>query len=241
MRCLVPLSLLALGSACTAADPEPSQPPEQPEQPSVEDANEPDGEGVAGVAARTIAEVQAKQAQPEVEPEPPEPSCKADVGDPALLFGETILMRPPKGVEFLPDDNPTFAHAVMSGGFISACDANVKRVQVFAFANDATMTMEDYIRDFQATLATSGYTGGSSTPVVEGKDERHVAYEFPAAGGQPPSSLYVAALRRKGATVPPAGKIDNVFIVVYETSPEDYPTLEPTFKQSGSSLLIVPP
>lgn len=224
---------MSLGVACTAIDPEPPQPPEEPKQAEAAEGDAaPDGDGVASVAARTVAEVQAKQALP---------ACKAEVADPALLFHETILMRPPIGVEFLPDDNPTFAQAAMSGGFISACDATVKRVQVFVYANDAAKTLEDYQRDFKAMLASSGYTGGTTTPVHVSTDENHVAYEFPASGGQPPSSLYVAARRLEGATVPPTGKIDNVFIVVYETSPEEYAMLEPTFKLSGSSLLVVPP
>lgn len=232
-----PIFLLSLGVACTAIDPEPPQPPEEPKQAeAAEGEAAPDGDGVASVAARTVAEVQAKQAE-----SVPEPECKAEVADPALLFHETILMRPPIGVEFLPDDNPTFAQAAMSGGFISACDATVKRVQVFVYANDAAKTLEDYQRDFKAMLASSGYTGGSTTPVHSSANENHVAYEFPASGGQPPSSLYVAALRLKGATAPPTGTIDNVFIVVYETSPEEYAMLEPTFKLSGSSLLVVPP
>ena len=231
---------MSLGVACTAIDPEPPQPPEEPKQAEAAERIEaaPDGDGMASVAARTVAEVQARQAEPEP---PPEPECKAEVADPALLFGESILMRPPIGVEFLPDDNPTFAQAAMSGGFISACDATIKRVQVFVYANDKTKTLEDYQTDFKAMLASSGYTGGTTTPVHASTRENHVAHEFPASGGQPPSSLYVAALRLEGATVPPTGKIDNVFIVVYETSPDEYAMLEPTFKASGSSLLVVPP
>lgn len=230
---------MSLGVACTAIDPEPSQPPEEPKQAEATVTHgEPDGDGVASVAARTVAKVQAKQAEPDALPEP---ECKAEVADPALLFNETILMRPPVGVEFLPDDNPMFAQAAMSGGFVSACDATIRRVQVFVYANDAAKTLEDYQHDFKAMLASSGYTGGTTMPMHVSAQENDVAYEFPASGGQPASSLYVAARRLKGATAPPTGTIDNVFIVVYETSPEEFAMLEPTFKLSSSSLLVVPP
>jgi len=242
MRTALPI-LIVLGAACTAIEPESPQHPEEPEQvepeaPQDEPEAAADARGVASVAARTVAEVKARQTEPE---QPPEPECAGEVADPTLLFSESILMRPPVGVEFMPGDNPTHAQAAMSGGFVSACDATIKRVQVFVFANDPAKTLEDYHQDFKALLASSGYTGGTSKPMHHTAVERHVAYEFPAAGGQPASSLYVAARRLKGATVPPVGAVDNVFIVVYESTPEEFAMLEPTFKLSSSSLLVVPP
>lgn len=170
-------------------------------------------------------------------------TCKAETADPTLLFSTSILMRPPKGVEFLPDDgNPTFAQATMSGGFISACDATVKRVNVLVFPHDKKKGVSGTLDEFVASLEQQGYTGGKDLGVkYEGKNEKHVAWEFPAQGGNPASSLYIVAAVRTGKTVPPIDKIDNVFIVVYETTPDEYSLLEPTFIESGKSLFIVPP
>ena len=37
--------------------------------------------------------------------------CGAKVSEtPTLLFGDKVIMRPPPGVEFIQDDNPTFVH-----------------------------------------------------------------------------------------------------------------------------------
>ncbi|MEM6995925.1 MAG: hypothetical protein AAF721_35785 [Myxococcota bacterium] len=168
-------------------------------------------------------------------------TCKAEVADPTLLFSTSILLRPPKGVEFPPDDgNPTFAGATMSGGFISSCDGTVKRVNVLVFPKGKSV--DKTLEEFMASLAEQGYQNPKDLGVKhEAKGEKHVAYEFPAQGGNPASALYVVVAERAGATVPPIDKIDNTFIVVYETTPEDYGILEPTFIESGKSLFIVPP
>ena len=168
-------------------------------------------------------------------------TCKAEVADPALLFSMSMLLRPPKGVEFLPDDgNPTFTQAVMSGGFISTCDGMIKRINVLVFPGDKSA--EKTLDEFVASLAQQGYTGGKPLGAKhEGKGEKHVAFEFPAQGGQPASTMYIAAAHRKGATSPPIDKIDNVFVIVYETTPSDYKLLESSFTESAKSLLVVPP
>lgn len=173
----------------------------------------------------------------------PAETCEAKVADPALLFSSSILIRPPHGVEFLPDDgNPTFTQAIMSGGFISACDANIKRINMLVFPHDKKKGVEGTLKEFVESLAAQGYQGGKDLGVKhEAKGEKHVAWEFPAQGGQPASVLYIAAAVRTGATVPPIDKIDNVFVVVYETTPADFKLLEPSFAESGKSIFIVPP
>lgn len=168
-------------------------------------------------------------------------TCKADVADPALLFSNSILLRPPKGVEFPADDgNPTFAGAAMPGGFISACDGKIKRVSVVVLPGDKNVSKT--LDEFVATLATQGYADGKDLGVkYEAAGEKHVAFEFPAQGGQPASSVYLAAVHRQGATNPPIEKIDNIFILFFETTPADFGILKDTFEATGKSVFVVPP
>ncbi|MBL4689797.1 MAG: hypothetical protein JKY37_34735, partial [Nannocystaceae bacterium] len=168
-------------------------------------------------------------------------TCKAEVADPTLLFSTSILLRPPKGVEFPPDDgNPTFAGATMSGGFISTCDGMIKRVNVLVFPGGKGV--DKTLEEFMASLAEQGYADGKDLGVKhEAPGEKHAAFEFAAQGGNPASVLYVVVAERKGATVPPIDKIDNTFVIVYETTPADFGILEATFAESGKSLFIVPP
>ena len=221
---LVPL---VFGLACTGRDPALTQRPEQADSATgVSDAY-----GAAEVAARSGP---TEATQPNV-------ACPPAVGKPTRLFSDTVLIGPPIGVEFLPDDNPTLAMAAMSGGFVSACDATIKRTLVFVFDSDPAKSMKDYLREFDTMLQNSGYTGGSSRTLYDSTDDRRVAQQFPAAGGQPPTSLYVAARRLPGTASPPATAGDRVFIIVFETSPDDYGLLEPTFEESASSLAQVSP
>lgn len=163
----------------------------------------------------------------------PPANCEAKTADtPTPLFGEQVLIRPPVGVEFMQDDNPTFAQASSSAGFVSACDATVKRVLVFVFQNDKKKGLDATADEFLSTLEQQGYAGGKKgEPLVDTKTDYHTVVEYPASGGNPASNLYVAVARR----------YDNVFVVVYEAEPADFKALQPTFKASAESLLVIPP
>jgi hypothetical protein len=164
---------------------------------------------------------------------PPPENCEAKTADaPTPLFGEQVLIRPPVGVEFQAEDNPTFAQASSSAGFVSACDATVKRVLVFVFQNDKKTGLDKTAGEFLTTLEQQGYQGGKKgEPTVNSKTDYHVVVEYPAAGGNQASNLYVAVARR----------YENVFVVVYEAEPADFKALLPTFKASAESLLVIPP
>src|SRR5688572_23900140 len=155
-------------------------------------------------------------------------SCAAKTAEaPAPLFGERVLIRPPHGVQFQADDNPTFAQASSSAGFVSACDATVKRVLIFVFENDKKKGLDKYVDEFVEQLAQQGYQGGTkATRTVSRKSDHHLAVDYREAGGNPASRRYVAAARR----------YENVFVVVYEASPDDFKLLQPTFKESAESL-----
>lgn len=163
----------------------------------------------------------------------PPANCEAKTADaPTPLFGERVLIRPPVGVEFIEDDNPTFAQAQMSGGFVSACDATVKRMLIFVFENDKKKGLDKYTAEFIETLGQQGYQGGKlSAPTLATKTDHHVVVEYPAGAGSQASNLYIVSARR----------FENVFIVVYEADPPEFKALQPTFKASAESLLVIPP
>lgn len=165
---------------------------------------------------------------------PPEPAkkCDAKVADaPTALFDEHVLIRPPINVE-LVEDNPTKAEAVVSGGFVSACEATVDRMSLFVFDNDAKKSAKVFADEFLENLAKGGFTGGTrSSAIVETNDEYDLSVEFPAAGGQPASVLYLAVRRRHA----------NFFAIVYQTRPGEFAALKPTFTASAKSLLVKKP
>jgi hypothetical protein len=159
-------------------------------------------------------------------------SCSAKVADsPTLIFSSLVMFRPPVGVEFPPDDNPMVQTAQMSGGFVSACDASVKRVLVFSYEADKKKKLGKLVDEFIGTLESQGYTGGTkSSAYVDTATDHHVSVEYGGAGGGEATVLYVAAARR--------GTSD--FILVYESSPDDFKLLKPTYEESAKSILLVP-
>lgn len=159
-------------------------------------------------------------------------SCDAKVADtPTLIFGDQVMLRPPIGVEFPPDDNPMVQSATMSGGFVSACDASVKRVMVFVYEVDKKKKPAKLMDEFIKTLEGQGYTGGTkSSAYVDTAADYHVSVEYGGGGGSQATVLYLGVARRG----------DKDFIAVYESSPEEFKLLKPTFEESAKSILIVP-
>jgi hypothetical protein len=159
-------------------------------------------------------------------------SCDAKVADtPALIFGDAVMLRPPIGVEFPPDDNPMVQSASMSGGFVSACDASIKRVMVFLYEVDKKRKPAKLMDEFIETLKSQGYTGGTkSSPYVDTATDYHVSVEYGGGGGSQATTLYLAVSRR--------GTHD--FMLVFESSPEEFKLLKPTFEESAKSILLVP-
>jgi hypothetical protein len=159
-------------------------------------------------------------------------SCDAKVADtPSLIFSDLVMLRPPIGVEFQLDDNPMVQTAAMSGGFVSACDASIKRVMVFVYAvakkKKPTALMDEFIKSLEA----QGYTGGTkSAPYVDTATDFHLSVEYGGGGGSQATTLYLAVARRG----------DKDFIAVYETDPNEFKLLKPTFEESAKSILLVP-
>jgi hypothetical protein len=159
-------------------------------------------------------------------------SCDAKVADaPTLIFSDAVMLRPPIGVEFPPDDNPMVQTATMSGGFVSACDASIKRVMVFNYQVDKKRKPAKLMDEFVKTLESQGYTNGSkSSPHVDTATDYHISVEYGGGGGSQATTLYLAVSRRGS----------NDFVIVYETSPDDFKLLKPTFEESAKSILLVP-
>jgi hypothetical protein len=92
---------------------------------------------------------------------------------------------------------------------------------------------KDFATDFiDHYLHKGGYTGGKkSDPIVDTKTDYDVSVEYPAVGGAPASVLYIAVKQRH----------KNFFAIVYQTRPDEYPVLKPTFQASAGTLLVKPP
>jgi hypothetical protein len=159
-------------------------------------------------------------------------SCDAKVADtPTLIFSDAVMLRPPIGVEFPPDENPSVQRAEMSGGFVSACDASVKRVMVLLYEVDKKRKPAKLMDEFIDSLQSQGYSGGTkSSPIVDTATDYHLSVEYGGGGGSQATTLYLAVARRG----------TNDFVLVYESSPEEFKLLKPTFEESAKSILLVP-
>lgn len=158
--------------------------------------------------------------------------CDAQVASaPTSLFGDRVLIRPPVNV-VLVEDNPTFATTYQSGGFVSSCDATVDRMSLFVFQNDAKKNLGTYMSEIiDDMLPKSGFAGGSrGDNFVDNATDLHTSVEYAASNGSPPAKLYIGATR----------KLDYVLVVIFQTRPDEFPVLVPTFKESASSVLVVP-
>lgn len=158
--------------------------------------------------------------------------CGAKVSDtPTLLFNDLVIMRAPPGVEFIQDGNPTFVQAMMSGGFMSTCDAIIKRVMISLFKVDKKKKASKVADEMVEALASQGYTDGKkSGPFVDTGTDYHIAVEYAGGGGSEATVLYIAVARRD----------DTDFVVIFESAPADYAMLKPTYEESAKSLFIVP-
>lgn len=165
--------------------------------------------------------------------EPAAQACAAKVADtPTALFGDKVLIRPPLNVE-LVEDNPTMAQTYASGGFVSACDATVDKMYLLVFANDKKKDAAAYMTEtIDGALVAAGYTGGTrGKNFVESPTQMDTAIEYPAADGNPPAKLYVSVKKL----------YDNALVTVFVTRPAEFDALQPSFKESAASLIVLPP
>jgi len=219
--------VLSLGLGCNKSKPEGTTPPTTGGDiaGASDGSGDANGGGDGGAADDGGSDGGDKPAAPA--------NCEAKVADaPTALFDEKVLIRPPVNVE-LNEDNPTMAVAVIAGGFVSACEATIDRMTLLVFENDKKKSAKAFGQEFvDDYLTKGGFTGGTkSAAIVETNDEYDISVEYPAAGGQPASVLYIAVRRR----------FENFFTIVYQTRPGEFPALKPTFTKSASSLLVAKP
>ena len=225
--------VLALGAtACKKDKPEGTNPPDGGSGGTVASSGGEGGSSAEGGAG------EGGSAEGGGEPAGEKPkACDAETADrPTTLFGETVFIRPPINVA-LVEDNPTMAVAQVSGGFVSACKATVDRMNLMVFQaekkGEKKKSPKEWADEFiDVYLAKGGYQGGTkSTPIVDTQTDFDISVEYPAAGGQPASVLYIAVRRR----------FENIFAIVYQTRPDEFPVLKPTFTASAGTLLVKPP
>lgn len=162
----------------------------------------------------------------------PEKACEAKTADaPTPLFGERLLIRTPINVD-LQEQNPTFAVAQTTGGFVSACEGTVDRMMLNLYQNDKKKPLAKYADELYEALEKGGYHNGTrEKPLVDTDTDHAFVADYPAAGGQPASKLYIALKRRQ----------DVIVALTYQTRSEEFSKLESTFKASADSLLVAPP
>lgn len=161
----------------------------------------------------------------------PDPGCDVALADvPTPLFGERLLIRMPRNVEML-EENPTFASAQASGGFVVTCDAVLRRAGVMVFQNDDAKSLGDYAREVTELLEKNGYVGARdiewTAPRTNG---RRGTVVIPALHGQPETELLLDIRRFR----------DLLVLVMFDALPEDFARLSPSLHASADSLLAVP-
>ncbi len=159
----------------------------------------------------------------------PDPNkvCDAEVGEtPTALFGDNVLIRLPKGVE-LVEQNEFFAR-ITSSTTQSTCDAIVSFAAVGYFQTDPAKSVTT-VRD--ETLNARGLPASDATWGDETTKNRDysASYQLPeGAKGEPPIKGWIAFKEKEGTT----------FWVAYETHPNAWNAVGKSFQESAKRLLI---
>jgi len=163
-------------------------------------------------------------------PKAPPKQCDAQVADvPTALFDSKVLVRPPINVELI-EENPTYAKTYAD--FVSACEATVDAMNLFVFENDKKKTMAVYMDEIiDQMLPKSGFANGKrGKNHVESANDLHTEVEYAAGNGTPPAKLYVAATRKQ----------QFILVAIYQTRPDEFSVLLPTFTASAKTIFVVP-
>jgi hypothetical protein len=209
-------------AACTSASP-----PGEERVVAEEAAPTPDVDAVAPAQASPEPEAAPAPVEP-TEPAEPAPPCAAAVADaPTPLFGDTVLIRPPVGVE-LVEMTPGFARS--QAPTTSACDRVVKHMFVGVFENEPSSSLADMRdRTMAATDLLSDAITWTETHEQPNRLESAYATRATAEGATPVRGWFVITRMN-----------DVVAWVLLESSAADFDALAPTFKASGERLLMLP-
>lgn len=161
---------------------------------------------------------------PPIEPAPPCPAAVADA--PTALFDDTVLIRPPVGVE-LVEMTPALARSLAPT--TSACDRVVTHMLVGLVEDEPARALVD-LRDQIAAATDLPAEALTWTETREQANRLEGAYAVRATAGGAPARGWFVISRMHGVAA----------WVQIEAAVADFDALAPTLKDSGERLLIVP-
>ena len=168
---------------------------------------------------------------PVVEAKAPAPRtwtpCPYELGDIPLHLWQRVLMKVPVGVT-LVEDGPT--RATTRASSISTCGATVDRMLIIALTNDPARSLDAYLADFLAGLEREGYGGATRGATKDGFSFIWTDFVFQTTSGPAPAQALVKVIRED----------EGVFVLFYQTHPEQWVALKETFRQSALSLSVTP-
>jgi hypothetical protein len=225
----VPFLVLGLAVSCGKKTPEGTTPPGETGSADA-GASAGDGGGDAGAgggdAGGEAGGGDAGATPPEGGADPSK-VCDAEVSEtPKALFGDNVLIRLPKGVE-LVEQNEVFAR-ITSSTTQSTCDAIVSFAAVGYFATDTTKPVT-VIRD--ETIKARGLNPTEAKWDEETTKNRDysASYELPEGPkGEPPLKGWIVFKEKAGTT----------FWAAFETHPNAWNAVKKSFQESGKRLLI---
>lgn len=163
--------------------------------------------------------------------------CDAEVAEvPYPLYGDSILIRPPKGVEGFVENSPFDAYMNPSQPESVSCveglpGAIISRGQLFIFEDNKKTALKDSLPEYLEKL---GYAAGTQFDLKEegSGDSRylHVGIEM-APDDQNPEPAKAWVVMRTGQ--------NRMVVLVYETHANAFNALRKTFEESGRSVLIL--
>lgn len=178
--------------------------------------------------------------EPVDENDPTKKVCPAEVGEyPAPYFGDTVLLRLPKGVT---EDNfvemqPGFVRASPEIESVSCIEGIPGGVISFmalsSFMEEKDKTMAVYKDE---TLEAFGYLGVkiSEEQIDEGKRFYQAVLDVPPAPDQGKPEPARALFKMQAAN-------DMVYAIVYETHPNAWNALKETFMESANRMSFLAP
>lgn len=153
--------------------------------------------------------------------------CDSEVSDPKTFFGDSVLVRLPKGVE-LVEDTPFFAR-ITSKNTVSVCDAIVSYAAVSFFQADPAKPITQ-VRD-ETLTAARGFQTSEVTWADEVTKGREYAGSFQVPEGpkgEPPIKGWFVIKEKYGKT----------FFLAFETHPNAWNAVKKSFEEAGKRLLI---
>jgi hypothetical protein len=153
--------------------------------------------------------------------------CPHELGDVPTHLWQSVLVQTPVGVT-LVEDGPT--RATTRASAVSTCGATVDRMLIVALPNDPARSLDAYLADFLAGLEREGYGGATRGATKDAFRFLWTDFVFQTTSGPAPAQALVKIIRED----------ESVFVLFYQTHPEQWVALKETFRQSALSLFVHP-